>query len=127
MAAPVYPSLVTLAEPGPSGAPYSASNPVPVTLVSPAGVDSYADGSGAIGAPATAQQVFAQNAARKYLFILNISDTDMWINFGVNAVADQPSIKLVANGGYFEPLVPSDQAVSIICASAGKKFVAKQA
>lgn len=91
------------------------------------GVESYTDGSGTIASPATSQQVFAQNASRKYLFILNLSDTDMWINFGTDAVADQPSIKLVANGGFFAPRVVSDQALNIICASAGKKFVAKQA
>lgn len=91
------------------------------------GVDSYTDGSGTITNPAASQQVFAANASRKYLFILNLSDTDMWINFGTAAVASQPSIKLVANGGFFAPRVVSDESVNIICASAGKAFVAKQA
>lgn len=108
-------------------APVTPSNPLPVTLASPAGTDTYTDGSGSIVAGATSQQVFAANSARRYFFFLNLSDTDMWINFGSAAVADQPSIKIPANGGFFEPLVSSDEAVHVICATLGKKFVAKQA
>ena len=73
------------------------------------------------------QQVFAAAATRVYLFLLNLSDTDMWINFGTAAVASQPSIKLVANGGYFEPLVAPNQSINIFCATTGKAFVAKSA
>lgn len=110
-----------------AGQPVSMTNPLPVTLTSPAAVASYTDGSGTIAVAATSQQVFAANSARKYFFFLNLSDTDMWINFGTPAVASQPSIKIPANGGYFEPLVVSDDAVNVICGSNTKAFTAKQA
>lgn len=86
----------------------------------------YVDGSGTITAGATSQVVFAANANRRYLFLLNDSDTDAWVNFGTAAVASQPSIKIPANGGFFEPLVVSNQSVNIIGATTGKTFVAKQ-
>jgi hypothetical protein len=88
---------------------------------------SYTDGSGAITAGGAAQQIFAANATRRYLFLSNPSDTVMYVNFGTAAVASQPSITLAANGGFLEPLVPSGQTVSILCATTGKAFVAKQA
>lgn len=108
------------------GVAVSASNPVPVDTEAIV-TGTYVDGSGTIAAGGTAEEVFAANASRKYLFITNPSDTEMWINFGVAAVASQPSIRLAPNGGYFEPLVPSGQSVSIFCATTGKAFVAKEA
>src|SRR4051812_46159612 len=57
------------------------------------------DRSGAIAVANASQQVMATNDGRKYLLVQNISDTDMWINFGVAATTDQPSVKLVANTG----------------------------
>ena len=35
--------------------------------------------------------VFAENPGRQYLFIQNVSDETMWVNFGTAAVADQVS------------------------------------
>lgn len=106
--------------------PVAAATPLPVTTEAPSAGVSYVDGSGTITTGAASQVVFAANAARLYLFLLNLSDTDMWVNFGVAAVASQPSIKLAANGGFFEPLVVAGQSVTIICATTGKAFVAKQ-
>lgn len=98
-------------------------------LANDAGVGgaAYVDGSGTTAVGGVSQQIFAANPDRDYLFIVNNSDTDMWIDFAVAAVASQPSIRLVANGGFFEPRVTSNQTVNIICASAGKAFTAKQA
>lgn len=106
--------------------PVTAVTPMPVTLDAVPGGASYTDGSGVITLGGTAQQVFAANTSRRYLFLLNPSDTAMYVNFGTTAVAGQPSI-ILPPGGYFEPLVPSAQSVSIICATTGKTFAAKQA
>ena len=86
------------------------------------------DGSGSIAVASTSQQIFAANASRKYLLIQNISDTEMWIDFGIDAVEAQPSLLLIANGGSFvaeSQFIPTE-AVNIICASNTKEFVAKE-
>lgn len=95
----------------------------------PAG--SLIDGSGSIATGGTAQQVFTQNTGRQYFILQNISSGDLWVNFGTTAVQDQPSIKLVA-GASLEfsaagtGVVPT-ALVSVIGATTGQKFVAKQA
>jgi hypothetical protein len=85
----------------------------------------YINGSGTITTGGTSQVVFAARD-RTYLLLINDSDTVMFVNFGVAAVSGQPSIRLAANGGFYEPLVPPNQSVNIICATTGKTFVAKQ-
>jgi hypothetical protein len=89
------------------------------------------DGSGTITLGGTAQTVFAANISRQYLLIQNVSAEDMWVNFGIAAVANQPSIKLVAGasvefsvGG--TGVVPT-ASVSVIAATTGSAFTAKQA
>lgn len=89
----------------------------------------FTDGSNDITSADTSQQVFAANTSRKYLLVQNVSDTDMWINFGTAAVKDQPSVLLRASGGAFiaeANFVPTG-TVNIICGSSGKAFTAKQA
>lgn len=89
--------------------------------------DALVDGSAAITAGGTAQQVFAALPHRRYLFIQNISDTVLWINFGVSAVADSPSIQIAVGGTYtLNGSFCDNRLVSIIGATTGKKFVAKQ-
>lgn len=105
--------------------PVDPSHPLPVSL-SPATGLTFTDRSGSITAGGTSQQVAAANTARRYLLFQNHSDTDMWIDFGIAAVANQPSVKVVA-GGYFEPLVPPTEAVHVICATTGKGFTCKEA
>ena len=89
------------------------------------------DGSGAIATGGTSQQVFARNVGRQYLLIQNISDETMWVNFGIAAVQDQPSIRIVS-GAALEfssagtGVVPT-ATVNIISATTGKKYVAKEA
>ncbi len=86
------------------------------------------DRSGTITTGGTAQQIMAANAARRYLFIQNNSDTGLWYNLGVTAVASQPSIFLAAGASYENPahFCPSG-LVSVIGATTGKIFSAKEA
>ena len=86
------------------------------------------DRSGSVTAGGTAQEVAAANSSRKYFFIQNVSDIDLWIDFGATAVADQPSIRL-SPGASFEMTSSggvSTQSVSLIGATTGKKFTAKE-
>lgn len=109
--------------------PVAAATPLPMggtVVVTPQGPATYADGSGTITAGGTSQVVFAANASRRYLLIQNNSDQDMWVNFGIAAVVSQPSVKVAANGGFFEPLVVPASSVTIIGATTGKAFTAKQ-
>jgi hypothetical protein len=96
-----------------------------VTIVPGGG--SLTDRSGTIAAGATSQQVAAAQSTRRYLIFVNCSDTTMWINFGVAAVADQPSIPVVTMGSYvFEASFVSTQAVHVICATIGKSYTCKE-
>jgi hypothetical protein len=70
--------------------------------------------------------VAAANAARSYLFFQNVSDTDMWINFGTAAVKDQPSIK-VAAGQAYSPAFVHTGALNVICGSGTKSWTCKEA
>lgn len=101
----------------------------PLTVTTTASASALTDGSGTITAGGTAQTIFALNAARKYLAIQNQSSDVLWVNFGVTAVASEPSIQLPANGGsitYESNFVPSG-SVSVIGATTGDAFTAKQA
>jgi hypothetical protein len=104
----------------------SVTNPLPVALRAVSG-QAITDRSGTITAGSTSQQVAAANTARRYFVFQNHSDTDMWINFGVTAVATQPSVKIFAGGGAYEPLVAPTEAVHVICATSGKAFTCKEA
>lgn len=89
------------------------------------------DGSGTITAGGTSQQVFPADTGRQYLLIQNVSDGDLWVNFGIAAVVGQPSIKLLASGSLeFSSagtgVVPTS-TVNIIGATTGKAFTAKEA
>lgn len=89
--------------------------------------DSPTDGSTTITAGGTSQVVFAANSNRRYFEFQNISDTDMYINFGAAAVADSNSFKIAAGGGYVNAsnYCPKG-SITVICATTGKKFVSKQ-
>lgn len=78
-----------------------------------------------ITAGGTSQQVFASIVERRYLFVVNTSDTIMYLAFG--AAATSASIPLPANGGYYEPLVAPGQSVNLLCATTGKTYIAIQA
>jgi hypothetical protein len=103
----------------------SLGRPVTVTVPSQG---TLTDRSGTITSGAVAQQVAASLTTRKYFFFQNHSDTVMWINFGTNAVADQPSIQVPVNGTFtMQDAFVSTQSISVICATTGKKFTAKEA
>lgn len=90
-------------------------------------VGTLTDRSGTITAGGTAQTVAAALATRKYFFFQNLSDTAMYINFGVVAVGDQPSILIAAGASYENPphFCPVG-LISLMCATTGKKFVCKE-
>jgi len=91
--------------------------------------NSFTDYSGTTSLIST--QIIPNNSNRKYLLIQNVSDTDIWVNFGAVATIGAGSIKLVPNGHY----ELSAQAggyintdfVSVICSVAGKEFTIKEA
>jgi hypothetical protein len=108
------------------GAAVSATNPLPVTLDAHIGGATFTDGSPlTITTGGASQQVFAANTARVYLFVINTSDTIMYL--GIGAAATATGIPLAAGGGFYEPLVAPGQSINILCATTGKTFVAKSA
>jgi hypothetical protein len=85
------------------------------------------DGSGTVTAGGTAQTVFAANAARRYLLIQNNSTSALWVNFTATAVAGQPSLQLAAGQAFvMENGTVSTEAISIIGATTGQAFTAKE-
>jgi hypothetical protein len=98
-------------------------------VATPAGT--LVDGSGTLAAGSTSQEVFGQNTGRQYLFIQNISAGTLWFDFDIDAVENQPSIRLLTNEA-FEFAAGSTGAVptasvNIIGATLGQAFVAKEA
>jgi len=85
------------------------------------------DRSGSITTGGTAQTLAATNNARNYLLIQNNSSEDLWFNFAVTAVASQPSIQLPAGSTFtMENNFASGQSISIIGATTGQTFTAKE-
>ena len=84
------------------------------------------DYSAAIGADATAQDVYSAAAAPQHMLLFqNVSDTDMTIDFDKPAVVDE-GILVKAGLAYQTPEnVIFSGRLSVICATAGKKFVCK--
>lgn len=92
--------------------------------------------SGSITTGGTAQQVAAQNSARRYLLIVNLSTTDvLWVRFGGQASAggaqciplapsstDRTAVSLLEYGAGGAGFVPSN-AVSVFGATNGSPFV----
>lgn len=74
------------------------------------------------------QLVVAANKQRRGIMIQNISDTDMYISFGVAATAGAGSFLLPKNGGMWTspPHGVPVGALNLICASASKAFTAKE-
>lgn len=83
--------------------------------------------SGSITLGGTSQTLAAANTSRRYLYVQNISNEILWVNFGIAAVQDQPSIKMTAGSvlAYEGTFVPVE-SVSIVGATTGSKFVAKE-
>lgn len=89
---------------------------------------SLTDRSGSITLGGTSQQIAAALATRKYFLFQNISIETMWLNFGIAAVADQPSIAILPQASFvMETFFVSTQTINVISATTGSKFVAKEA
>lgn len=73
-------------------------------------------------------QLAAANGDRRYLLIQNVAAVVVWVNFGTAAVADQPSIKILADGSLvFEDNFVPTSTVNVIAASgSGNKVVCKE-
>lgn len=85
------------------------------------------DRSGSITTGGTAQTLAAANSSRKYLLIQNVSTGDLWFNFTTTAVTDQPSFKLLPGQSFvMEDSFISTELISIIGATTGQKFAAKE-
>lgn len=85
------------------------------------------DKSGTIAAGAVSQVLAAALATRRYIFVQNISGDKLWIDFGVAAVQDTPSIPLDPGDAFvMETNFISNQSVNIIGPTTGQKFVAKE-
>lgn len=88
----------------------------------------FTDRSGTITSGGTAQTVMPVNNHRAYLVIENVSAGDLWVNFTTPAVQNQPSLKISPNGSYvLESSFVTDELVSIIGATTGQAFTAKEA
>ena len=113
--------VVVVRDDGAGGYTAGGSNASATTSAAPTDV------SGTITAGGTSQTLAAAKSGRVYLEIQNISDTVMYINFGAAAVVDSNSFRINAGGSYVAPasFCPST-SVTVICATAGKKFVAKE-
>lgn len=82
--------------------------------------------SGTITTGGTAQDVYETAKAPRHSFLFqNVSDTDMTVEFGSDAVADKGI--LVKAGLAFEmpPGVLWSGRLSVLCATTGKAFVCK--
>jgi hypothetical protein len=126
-------NLKTQAENYQGGSAVGSANPLQVTLAN-TGANTTAlqvrPRNGAITVTAgstsssanTSAQALASNSSRQYLLIQNLSDTDMYFNFGAAATTDHLFVAKSGGGIVFESgFVPTD-AVNVICSSASKKY-----
>lgn len=77
--------------------------------------------------PDTSTQVMPANLNRKYLFIQNIDDAIVWINFTSAATAGQASIELLPGAAFvLEGSSISTEAVNIVSQSVNIPYTAKE-
>ena len=89
------------------------------------------DRSGAITTGGTSQQLMADNASRRYILIMNPSteSESLFINFTANASTSAGSSLEIIPGGRYERDASSyvtTEAVNVVAATTGHKFVAKE-
>lgn len=86
------------------------------------------DGGGTITTGGTSQVIFAANESRRSFEFQNTSDTVMYLDFGQAATSTLTRSFTVAAGGFY--VHPSNlcytTSVTVLCATTGKTFVAKQ-
>lgn len=93
-------------------------------------VGTLTDASGTVTAGGTAQQALAGKQYRRYLILQNVSTGDLWVNFGVVAVANQPSLRIPVGGACeFSMLlgVVPNAFVSVYGATTGQAYTCKEA
>lgn len=85
--------------------------------------------SGTITVGGTAQSAAAARKGRSYFFLQNPStETEsLWFSLDATAVAASPSIELQPGQSYESGAVVPIGAVSVIAATTGHKFTAKEA
>jgi hypothetical protein len=93
------------------------------------------DWSGTITSGGTSQVAAPANPLRNYLIIVNTDNANLWVNFGIPAVAGEPSIPLRAataspglDGGslVFESVFVPGQSVNVFGGTTGKSFTIKE-
>lgn len=97
-------------------------------------LEQFQDKSGSIRAAAASQLATGALKGRRVFFFQNLSANTMWLQFGVAAVQDAPSIALVGDatpgkGATFtvaKPEFVDERAVYVIGVAVGDKFVAKE-
>jgi hypothetical protein len=126
-------SLRTQAEAYQGGTAVSTSNPLQVSLantganttslqVRPRNASVTVTSGTTSGTANTSAQALASSSTRQYLLIQNISDTDMYFNFGATATTSNMLITKSGGGVVFETgFVPTD-AVNVICSAASKSY-----
>lgn len=108
------------------GYSFTGSLEIPYTPYS-AGVSTLTDGSGTITLGGTAQTLFAALQSRRYLLIINNSAGILWINFTTAAVQASPSIQIPTGGQFvMQNSGVSSELISIIGATTGQSFIAKE-
>ena len=107
---------------GPSGTSSSGGTPI-----SPSN-GTLTNRSSTIAVAATAQQLAAVNASRKYLLIENLDGANsLWVNFTTTAVQSQPSIELKPGATLvMESSYVTTELISVIGPNAGQAFCAKE-
>lgn len=88
----------------------------------------FTDRSGTTSAtPATSTEIMPANLNRKYLFIQNVNDAVLWINFTNAATLGQPSIEIIPGASFtLEGNSISTEAVNVVSKSASIPFTAKE-
>lgn len=84
------------------------------------------DRSGTITTGGQPQVLAPRNPNRRWIYIQNQSSADLWIDFGVAAQTSQPSIKVAAGAEWRMERFVAIDAVSIVGATAGQAFAAKE-
>ncbi len=88
----------------------------------------FTDHSGTIAVADTSEEIIGSDTDRKYVLIQNQDVTfDLWINFGIAAVKDQPSVRIPPLGAFvMEGTFITSQSVTAISGSQ-IAFTAKEA
>lgn len=85
---------------------------------------SVANGSGSIVTGGVSQEVLPANANRRFFMVQNLSNDDLWLNFGLPANMNADSIKISPDGAFsMDNGYVSTDPINLVGASAGQQFV----